>query len=546
MRTFAQQPKAAQQTTSAKPTIPVRAHFGQSHEVNSILHLQRTIGNHAVQRLLQNNAEERNAVLLSAASPHFGHDFSQILVGPPTAGAIQTKLAINRPGDEYEQEADRVAEQVMRMPEPRLQRACACGGACPKCQTERHSHIHERVQAPHVGSGDLVQSAVPPPVNEVLTAPGQPLDSGTQGFMESRFGHDFSQVRVHTGGAAEQSSRALNARAYTVGNNIVFGVSQFAPGTSEGRKLLAHELTHVVQQTGAGGQKIDRSNASFGLSHIGVHPLIQRDLAIEPPRPAAVGRVLTPAQMAAAIAFNNRVLGSIANSADIIEMIRDVIGIPPLPAVVDEDFVNGVVQWQANFGLTQDGQLGPATARPLFREIGAEGVGRGEVSRPPRYTPTGPINVARAGARTAHFDMAAEFRSDPRNGIFPSCCEVRQDIQWDAAFVAASAAAGTGAVPHGGFPAAHPANTWIEDRDPTGTRRLGHRSGRFSEGIPGNRYLDSAGRPNQAFGHQYEGSDDPSGFATDRGSWSFRLRVIDVCNGNRQLVVSPTLVLNWL
>ncbi len=546
MRTFAQKPKTTQQTTSSKSTTPGRAHLGQSRDVSSILHLQRTIGNQAVQRLLQSNAEESNAVLTGTALPHFGHDFSRIPIHPPTGGAIKTKLAINKPGDEYEQEADRVAEQVMRMPEPRLQRACACDGTCPKCQTERHSHIHERLQATRVGSGDLVQSALPATVNEVLAAPGQLLDSGTRGFMESRFGHDFSQVRVHTGGAAEQSSRALNARAYTVGNKIVFGASQFAPGTSEGRKLLAHELTHVVQQTGAGGKKIDRSNASVGLSPIGVQPMIQRDLAIEPPNPAAVGQVLTPAQMADAITFNNRVLGSIANSADIIEMIRDVIGISKLPAVVDEDFVNGVVQWQANFGLTEDGKLGPTTARPLFREIGAEGVGRGEVSVSPQYAPTGPINVARAGTRAAPFVMSAEFTSDPTNGIFPSCCEVRQEIQWDAAFVTASVAASAGSVPHSAFPAAHPADTWIEDRDPTGTRRLGYRRGRFAEGIPGNRYLDSTGQVNQAFGHRYEGSDAPTGFATDRGSWSFRLGVYDVCNGNSFLEYSPTLVVNWL
>lgn len=526
MRTFAEKPAATQQATSPK----------------------RTVGNRAVQRLLQINAEEQNAVLTSTASPHFGHDFSRIPVSPPAAGAIQMKLTIDKPGDEYEQEADRIAEEVMRIAAPQVQPAWACDGTCPKSQKERHSHIHERVQATRVGSGDTVQSELNATVNEVLAAPGQLLDSGTRGFMESRFGHDFSQVRVHTGGAAEQSSGALNARAYTVGNNIVFGASQFAPGTSEGRKLLAHELTHVVQQTGAGGKKIDRSNVRFDLSPIGVQPMIQRDLAIEPPRPAAVGRVLTPQQMADAIAFNNRVLGSIANSADIIEMIRDVIGISRLPAVVDEDFVNGVVQWQANFGLTQDGRLGPMTARPLFREIGAEGVGQGEVSQSPRYVPAGPIDVAPVGAgpRGTHFDMSAEFRSDPSNGIFPSCCEVRQEIQWDAAYVAANIAAGAGAVPHAGFPAAHPADTWIEDRDP-GDTRYGWRTGRHSDPGPGDHYLDIRGRQNQAFGHRYEGEDNP----TDnppyaQGSWSFRLGVYDMCNGNRLLRYSPTLVVNWL
>ena len=71
--------------------------------------------------------------------------------------------------------------------------------------------------------------------------------------MGQRFGHDFSRVRVHSGGAAEQSARDVNANAYTVGHNIVFGAGRFAPGTHEGRRLIAHELTHVVQQSGADG-----------------------------------------------------------------------------------------------------------------------------------------------------------------------------------------------------------------------------------------------------------------------------------------------------
>ena len=89
----------------------------------------------------------------------------------------------------------------------------------------------------------------PPIVHEVLNSPGQPLDAATRAFMEPRFGHDFSQVRVHSGAAAEQSAREVNAQAYTVGHDVVFGVGRFAPGTPEGRRLIAHELTHVVQQT---------------------------------------------------------------------------------------------------------------------------------------------------------------------------------------------------------------------------------------------------------------------------------------------------------
>jgi hypothetical protein len=95
-------------------------------------------------------------------------------------------------------------------------------------------------------------SFVPPVIHEVLRSPGQPLDANTRAFMEPRFGHDFSSVRVHTNVKAAESARAVDALAYTVGRNIVFGSGGYAPSSSEGRRLLAHELTHVAQQSGAG------------------------------------------------------------------------------------------------------------------------------------------------------------------------------------------------------------------------------------------------------------------------------------------------------
>src|ERR1051326_1686373 len=146
MRTFAEKPKTTQQTTPAKTTIPGRAQVGQSPDMRPILNLQRTIGNQAVQRMFQNHAEEPDARSTAAASPRFAHDFSRIPVHAPAAGVIQAKLTVNTPGDIYEQEADRVSEQVVRVPERRLQLTCACGGACPKCQTGKPGHGHERLQ----------------------------------------------------------------------------------------------------------------------------------------------------------------------------------------------------------------------------------------------------------------------------------------------------------------------------------------------------------------------------------------------------------------
>ena len=90
----------------------------------------------------------------------------------------------------------------------------------------------------------------PPVVNEVLSRPGQPLDVSTRTFMEPRLGNDLSRVRIHSDLEASKSARAVDARAFTVGQSIVFGKGQYAPGTRDGRRLLAHELVHVVQQTG--------------------------------------------------------------------------------------------------------------------------------------------------------------------------------------------------------------------------------------------------------------------------------------------------------
>ncbi|HYP28371.1 MAG TPA: DUF4157 domain-containing protein [Blastocatellia bacterium] len=173
---------------------------------------------------------------------------------------MQTKLAISEPGDEFEREADRVAEQVMRMPEARLRRTCACGGECPRCQAEKPAQGPARLQTKHVGSGGAGQAAVPPSVREALRSPGQSLDPEVRAFMEARFGQDFSRVRVHSGATAEQSARDVNASAYTVGRDMVFGAGSFAPGTSEGRRLIAHELAHVVQQAGpSAGVAIQRT-----------------------------------------------------------------------------------------------------------------------------------------------------------------------------------------------------------------------------------------------------------------------------------------------
>lgn len=130
-----------------------------------------------------------------------------------------------------------------------LQRQCACGrhtqgeAECGKCAAKRATLQRH-------GNGAGASNGVPSIVNRALMAPGHSLDAQTRGFMEPRFGHDFSSVRVHTDSLAGESARSVNALAYTLGSHVVFGAGQYAPHSAAGRRLLAHELTHVVQQRG--------------------------------------------------------------------------------------------------------------------------------------------------------------------------------------------------------------------------------------------------------------------------------------------------------
>lgn len=148
--------------------------------------------------------------------------------------SLQRKLTIGASNDPLEQEADRIADQVLTAP--------------------AHSYLNgisSRIQR-FTGQATGESDTAPASVDRVLASPGRPLEPALQQEMGQRFSYDFSRVRVHTDAAAEQSARDVNAHAYTVGRDIVFGASRYASGKQEGRQLIAHELTHVVQQNGGG------------------------------------------------------------------------------------------------------------------------------------------------------------------------------------------------------------------------------------------------------------------------------------------------------
>jgi len=180
---------------------------------------------------------------------------------------IQPKLKIGTPNDRYEQEADRIANQIMRMPKPSMQRQIGteedeeetlqakpiANQITPLIQRQVEPNGEEEeeiVQAKQASSvAPTVTPVVQAGIQNLWQSGGQLLPSTTRTFMESRFGHNFGQVHIHTGDQAARLAQSLNARAFTIGNNIAFGTSEFSPQSTTGRLLLAHELVHTIQQS---------------------------------------------------------------------------------------------------------------------------------------------------------------------------------------------------------------------------------------------------------------------------------------------------------
>lgn len=201
-----------------------REEYDASHYIAS---LHRTMGNRAVHRLF-------------------------------ASGAIQAKLTVGRPNDNYEEEADRVADAVMRMPEPRVQRECEEEPVQTRPLADRITPLLQRQSDPEEEEEEPVRAKAAEETPQVtsnleasinaLQGRGQPLSKESRAFFEPRFGRDFSGVRVHTDTRANQLARSVNARAFTRGNDLVFGSGEYSPGSAAGRRLLGHELTHTIQQ----------------------------------------------------------------------------------------------------------------------------------------------------------------------------------------------------------------------------------------------------------------------------------------------------------
>ena len=301
MRTLIPAHRQSQDREPASLAHPNQARFMPVRGEHPLLRLQRTIGNQATLRMLR--AQAHSAGTPAAESARLGEELNPMPIHPPIAPAIQTKLTVNEPGDEHEQEADRMADHVMRMAAPvfappmplsapvALQPKCACGGTCDTCQANRKEDDHEqdKLRRSPADSSHLGQATAPPIVEEVLRSPGQPLDRETQDFMEPQFGTDFGAVRIHTDSKAALSAESVKAKAYAVQNHIAFGADEYSPSSDSGKTLLAHELTHVVQQSGARAI-VHPEPTGVNAPILNSSPRIARQPAATPRVAASIGR----------------------------------------------------------------------------------------------------------------------------------------------------------------------------------------------------------------------------------------------------------------
>lgn len=329
---------------------------------------------------------------------------------------VQPKLTINPPGDRYEQEADRLADQIV------APRAVLMTGPLPitplvqRQSAEEEEDVQASRDIQRQGEEEEEELQMKPAQTQPRPATadfarslsaashgGNALDQGTRTSFEKRLGYDLSSVRYHTGETADRMNRQIGARAFTHGNHIFFARGQMDTKSTSGRRLMAHEVVHTLQQ-GRGTGRATQSAPAKGA--------VQRDFPLEETTPEAAEVELTDAQVQEAIQFNTR-----RYDAASIRLIQDSAG-SEVTGVMDEDTVRMVADLQRGFGLTQDGKIGEDTFDLITRSkaASADATGRDDcitsfhvtMVHPPRRFPAGAGLVD----LLARFTMRARF--EPR------------------------------------------------------------------------------------------------------------------------------------
>jgi hypothetical protein len=220
MRSLAQKQNQPDKPSALRSAQSNTVRLGPLHHADSVVHLQRTIGNQPLQGLPRTDTEDSKIESIGTKSRCLGHNFGRISTLPRIATAIQEKLTTNRPGDEYEREADSVGRDFSRVrvyPSAPKQSAADDGGI-------RLARAERGVSGPSIH-----------------------LPAGPRALLEAQFGSRFEDVRLHTGPHAIDAARQLGVAAYTLGRDVAFGYGFYAAHTGRGLHLLSHELTHVIQ-----------------------------------------------------------------------------------------------------------------------------------------------------------------------------------------------------------------------------------------------------------------------------------------------------------
>lgn len=269
MYTSEHKPKPGLRANSSKIIQPNQVKSSQDHQNHSIIRSQRW-------KETNRNTGDLTGDPATKETLGFSHNFSRIPVHPGTPLKIQTKLTVSHSGDQYEQEADHVANAVMAgYPRPighiskgiqpmlsRMEVSPEYFGISPEDQADSMLRSEgaavvkspgtrptEKMQRKSTGNAGTVTPHFEQSLQQAVHHGGEALSPSSRSFMESRFGHDFSSVQVHSDALANTLAREVNARAFTVNKNIFFARSEYQPTSHEGQRLLAHELTHVLQQS---------------------------------------------------------------------------------------------------------------------------------------------------------------------------------------------------------------------------------------------------------------------------------------------------------
>lgn len=406
-----------------------------------------------------------------------------------SAPMIQTKLTIGQPGDRYEQQADAMANKVMSGKAAGKCSACAGDDDLQmKAAGKGASDMEEEIlQTKSAGKGNTnaVASAGLASTLSQNKGNGSALSSATNATMSQAFGTDFSHVNIHQGSAATQMNQELGARAFTNGSDIYFNQGQYAPNSSEGKRLLAHELTHVVQQGAA------QSN------------LIQRDLATPPPAVAPPAQPdLTPAEIASALRFNKRRYNNRGT-----QLIQDLIGPAKAGTWVEADIL-AIADMQERFGLQKDGKVGEAFFRFLDTEVSNEKLAKTNANCLTSLNITRNAQIITPLVNGA--DMGRFFTMQAQFPAYCNCADyeyrqfIRGHFTHERAGVVTDEGSWFSVLPAGRLNAA-----WQEDGDTTAAAlNYGHRT-QPQEAI--NRYVNDAGGLDMANGCRYRGNDTPGG-----------------------------------